>query len=145
MTGGALNRSVRGLFLQRTSSSDRNCSSNKPNAPPYPELKYRHCCCSDWFHKYGSLLRNLSFNRSAPCTQVSDQCPLGLLLLFSFNIFYDDFRWIWCHNFVDWQNFKNTIYTKIPRLCFSTEWFLLFSFSFSFFFRVADEYDVVIL
>ena len=26
------------------------------------------------------LLRNLTFNRSAHCTQVSDQCPLGLLL-----------------------------------------------------------------
>ena len=25
------------------------------------------------------LLRNLTFNRSAHCTQVSDQCPLGLL------------------------------------------------------------------
>ena len=27
------------------------------------------------------LLRNLTFNRSAHCTRVSDQCPLGLLLL----------------------------------------------------------------
>ena len=26
------------------------------------------------------LLRNLTFKRSAHCTQVSDQCPLGLLL-----------------------------------------------------------------
>ena len=26
------------------------------------------------------LLRNLTFNRSTDCTQVSDQCPLGLLL-----------------------------------------------------------------
>ena len=25
------------------------------------------------------VLRNLTFNRSAHCTQVSDQCPLGLL------------------------------------------------------------------
>ena len=25
------------------------------------------------------LLRNLTFNRSAHCTQASDQCPLGLL------------------------------------------------------------------
>ena len=30
------------------------CNSNKPNASPYPELKYFDCCCSDWFHKYGS-------------------------------------------------------------------------------------------
>ena len=29
-------------------------NSNKPNASPYPELKYCDCCCSDWFHKYGS-------------------------------------------------------------------------------------------
>ena len=27
------------------------------------------------------LLRNLTFNRSAHCTQVSDQCPLGLLFV----------------------------------------------------------------
>ena len=27
------------------------------------------------------LLRNLTFNRSAHCTQVSDQCPLGLLFI----------------------------------------------------------------
>ena len=30
------------------------CNSNKSNASPYPELKYCDCCCSDWFHKYGS-------------------------------------------------------------------------------------------
>ena len=30
------------------------CNSNKPNASPYPELKYCDCCCSDWFYKYGS-------------------------------------------------------------------------------------------
>ena len=29
------------------------------------------------------LLRNLTFNRSAHCTQVSDQCPLGLLYGYS--------------------------------------------------------------
>ena len=29
------------------------------------------------------LLRNLTFNRSAHCTQVSDQCPLGLLFVIS--------------------------------------------------------------
>ena len=28
------------------------------------------------------LLRNLTFNRSAHCTQVSDQCPLGLLFIY---------------------------------------------------------------
>ena len=29
------------------------------------------------------LLRNLTYNRSAHCTQVSDQCPLGLLFVLS--------------------------------------------------------------
>ena len=29
------------------------------------------------------LLRNLTFNRSAHCTQVSDQCPLGLLFFYA--------------------------------------------------------------
>ena len=44
-------------------------------------------CCSDWFYKYGSpafwfnhFLRNLTFNRSAHCTQVSDQVHLGALV-----------------------------------------------------------------
>ena len=32
------------------------------------------------------LLRNLTFNRSAHCTQVSDQYPLGLLLEFSVRV-----------------------------------------------------------
>ena len=31
------------------------------------------------------LLRYLTFNRSAHCTQVSDQCPLGLLFYFVAN------------------------------------------------------------
>ena len=62
------------------------CNSNNPNASSCPELKYRDCLLfglipqiwqSCFLINY--LLRNLIFNRSAHCTQVSDQCPLGLL------------------------------------------------------------------
>ena len=36
-------------------------------------------CLSDWSHKYGSqALRHLTYNRSAHCTQLSDQSPVGL-------------------------------------------------------------------
>ena len=43
------------------------------------------------------LLRNLTFNRSAHCTQVSDQCPLGLLLWDLYNknktlLYYTDYE-----------------------------------------------------
>ena len=62
------------------------CNSNKPNASLYPELKYCDCLLfgliSQIWQAYfliNHLLRNLTFNRSANCTQVSDQCPLGLL------------------------------------------------------------------
>ena len=37
-----------------------------------------------------NLLRNLTFNRSAHCTQVSDQCPLGLLLQLQWWFVYPD-------------------------------------------------------
>ena len=66
-------------------SSERN--SNKSNASSYPELKYRDCLLFGLISQIwqscfliNHLLRNLTFNRSAHCTQVSDQCPLGLLL-----------------------------------------------------------------
>ena len=62
------------------------CNSNKPNGSSYPELKYRDCLLFGLISKIwqscfliNHLLRNLTFNRSAHCTQVSDQCPLGLL------------------------------------------------------------------
>ena len=62
------------------------CNSNKPNASSYPELKYRDCLLFGLISQIGqscflinNLLWNLTFNRSAHCTQVSDQCPLGLL------------------------------------------------------------------
>ena len=59
---------------------------NKPNASLYPELKYCDCLLLGLISQIwqscfliNHLLRNLTFNRSAHCTQVSDQCPLGLL------------------------------------------------------------------
>ena len=64
------------------------CNSNKPNASSYPELKYPDCLLFGLISQIwqscfliNHLLRNLAFNRStsAHCTQVSDQCPLGLL------------------------------------------------------------------
>ena len=63
-----------------------DCNSNKPNASSYPELKYRDCLLFGLISQIwqscfliNHLLRNLTFNRSPHCTQVSDQCPLGLL------------------------------------------------------------------
>ena len=62
------------------------CNSNKPNASSYLELKYRDCLLFGLISQIwqscfpiNHLLRNLTFNRSAHCTQVSDQCPLELL------------------------------------------------------------------
>ena len=62
------------------------CNSNKPNASSYPELKYPDCLLFGLISQIwqsclliNHLLRNLTLNRSAHCTQVSDQCPLGLL------------------------------------------------------------------
>ena len=64
------------------------CNSNKPNASSYPELKYRDCLLFGLISQIwqscfliNNWLRNLTFNRSANCTQVSDQCPLGLLFV----------------------------------------------------------------
>ena len=63
------------------------CNSNKPNASSYHELKHRDCLLFGLISQIwpscfliNHLLRNLTFNRSAHCTQESDQCPLGLLL-----------------------------------------------------------------
>ena len=63
------------------------CNSNKLNASSYPELKYPDCLLFGlisqiWRSRFliNHLLKNLTLNRSAHCTQVSDQCPLGLLL-----------------------------------------------------------------
>ena len=43
-----------GAFSPKDFFFRSECNSNKLNASPYPDLKYRDCCCSDWFHKYGS-------------------------------------------------------------------------------------------
>ena len=66
------------------------CNSNKPNTSSYPELKNRDCLLfgviSQIWKSYfliNHLLRNLNFNSRDHCTQVSDQCPLGLLLYIS--------------------------------------------------------------
>ena len=63
------------------------CNSNKPNASSYPEFKYPDCLLFGLISQIwqscfliNHLLRNLTLNRSAHWTQVSDQCPLGLLL-----------------------------------------------------------------
>ena len=63
------------------------CNSNKLNASSYPEFKYHICLLFGLISQIwqscfliNHLLRNLTFNRSAHCTQVSDQCPLGLML-----------------------------------------------------------------
>ena len=82
MTGGA-KIGQWGAFLQRTSSSCRNATTTKQMYPRILSWNIVIVCSSDWFHKYAvmlpDLLRNLTFNRSAHGTQVSDQCPLGLL------------------------------------------------------------------
>ena len=66
------------------------CNSNKPNASSYPELKYCDCLLFGLISQIwqscfliNHLLRNLTFSRSAHCTQVSNQCPLGLLFKYS--------------------------------------------------------------
>ena len=66
------------------------CNSNKLNASLFPELKYRDCLLFGLISQIwqscfliNDLLRNLTFIRSAHCTQVSDQCPLGLLFKYA--------------------------------------------------------------
>ena len=63
----------------------------------YPELKYMYRDCllfglisQIWqsFFFINHLLRNLNFNRSARCPQVSRQCPLGLLFMLVFWLNY---------------------------------------------------------
>ena len=82
MTGGALNRSVRGLFskglllqigMQQQQTECISVSWNIAIVAVLTDFTNMAVMLSD-------LLRNLTFNISAHCTQVSDQCPLGLLL-----------------------------------------------------------------
>ena len=83
MTGGALNRSVRGLFskglllqigMQQQQTECISVSWNIAIVAVLTDFTNMSVMLSD-------LLRNLTFNRSAHCTQVSDQCPLGLLFI----------------------------------------------------------------
>ena len=66
-------------------------------------LKYRHCSVLTDFTNMAvmlsDLLRNLTFNRSAHCTQVSDQCPLGLLFKITSSIvrFIREFKKIYIY------------------------------------------------
>ena len=75
---------MRGSFSkQRTSSSDQNATAT--NQMHLRILNWNIAIVAvltDFTNMavmLSDLLRNLTFNRSAHCTQVSDQCPLGLL------------------------------------------------------------------
>ena len=74
-----------------TSSSDRNATATNQMHPRIlnwniaivavlTDLKNMAVVLSD-------LLRNLTFNRSAHCTQVSDQCPFGALVIYTLFIY----------------------------------------------------------
>ena len=75
---------MRDLFQKGLLSSDRNATATNRMHPRIPELKYCDCLLI-WTDIRNvavmlSDLLNLTFNRSAHCIKVSDQCPLGLLL-----------------------------------------------------------------
>ena len=80
----AKNRSMRGFLLQRT-SSDRNATAANRMHPRILNWNIAIVAVLTDFTNMAvmlsDLLRNLTFNRNASCTQVSDQCPLGLLLV----------------------------------------------------------------
>ena len=65
------------------------------------------------------LLRNLTFNRSAHCTQVSDQCPLGLLFVVS-SLLYSDFIWF-CHRIESHLYVFPSLYTWL-NICNTIDW-----------------------
>ena len=81
-----------GPHLQRSSSSDQNATATNRMHPRILNWNIAIVCRSYWFHKYGShasdLLRNLTFQGSTRCTQVSDQYPLGLLLWTKYGIYF---------------------------------------------------------
>ena len=63
-------------------------------------------CCCFWFHSVVTFLPlNLAYNRSALCTQVSDQC-LGALVIFGSTFphepdaYYTDSFWYSCQPFI---------------------------------------------
>ena len=76
---GKANRSRGGVpFFKKTSSSDLKATATNRIHSSDLEACVMKCCCF-WFHSVVKFLPlNLAYNRSAHCTQVSDQCPLGL-------------------------------------------------------------------
>ena len=64
------------------------------------------------------LLRNLTFNRSAHCIQVSDQCPLGLLFQ---NCPVLEFLQVWSHTGYNYRFkvHKISSSSKIIRILYS--------------------------
>ena len=72
-----------GFLLQRTPSSDRNATATNRMHPLILNWNLAIVAVLTDFTNMAvmlsDLLRNLTFNRSAHCTHVSDQCPLGLL------------------------------------------------------------------
>ena len=80
----AKNRSMRGSFSKGL-LHQIGMQQQQTECIPVSWIEILRLLLSDWFHKYGShafwFAKKSNFNRSAHCTQVSDQCPLGLLLL----------------------------------------------------------------
>ena len=60
------------------------------------------------------LLRNLTFNRSAHCTQVSDQCPLGALVYLSVCLFVCMLR-IWFILLIMWRTRASARLAQLVR------------------------------
>ena len=110
------------------------CNSNKLNASSYPELKYPDCLLFGLISQIwqscfliNHLLKNLTLNRSAHCTQVSDQCPLGLL----FEYFYGFL------GFVVWEISGHFWGVYQSHYCASTVAFL-FSFVYVIYLNIAS-------
>ena len=85
-----------------------------------------------------NLLRNLTFNWSAHCTQVSDQCPLGLLLNMSyqcqFRVWIFRFYVIWTKNIsVKWYSNLCTLRSYVISIFwhFTKSHFDLWTFRFN--------------
>ena len=87
MTGGVL-LGRWGAFSPKDFFFRSECNSNKPNAFLYPELKYRDCCCSDRFHKYGShafwFAKKSNFKQKCLLFSGERSVPLGALVYYIF-------------------------------------------------------------
>ena len=72
-----------GVFSPKDFFVRSECNSNKPDAAPIRNWNIAIVAVLTDFTNMTVMLsdlpRNQTFNRSAHCTQVSDQCPLGLL------------------------------------------------------------------